>query len=706
MANKWLEALKAKNTPHNTEKDCARKDTLGVPRGGEIALTPENPLTKTAKTPGSGPSQNGHTPEKAPAKTAKTNDTPTKQAKKKKLSPEEIAEHYDRLAEAFPSFVHTAGRARQVLEWARRVPGVALDIETHGRLKRDGLLYTRCQVRLIQLHWGGQCWFIDCDQVPDEVVIGVLTALKDKPKYLHNAMFDVPRLYRRYDVLLDRDVRDTMIASRVARAGEWVKNGYKVVQISHSLDDCLQRELGIEIPKDTRLKWGRLLDEEHLRYAGDDISHLKALHDALQDVLVKHGVRDRYDAISDRLPDFIGAAVRGIPLDVGRLQPVLDSLEEEISDLESRLEELAPEHPEGLPWVWGNTSKETTPDGKGRQGSLRALHILGVEIPDLQDQTLLDHRDDHPIVGVLYNYRKKTNTLSRYRKWIPDFYADGRLYPQPKVAAAVTGRVLYSDPNAQGVDKKRTDEFRRVVRARAGRAIVKGDFAQQELRIAAFFSGDRNMLEAFSKGEDIYLKTAEKLVGEPVDKSHPARAAAKRATLGFLYGLGVDKYRANVYKDTQEPLTGEQAVKDRQAFRAAFPTFYNWQRRYGTREEWETRSVLGWRRVVSPSWNRDGTQVPKYTERLNGPIQSTAGDILYLTLQKMADDPRPEAHFLLSVHDELVLECPAPEARDTALWLKEKMRSAMEEILGPGLGGPRSVEVGYGPSWGETVEEV
>jgi DNA polymerase-1 len=361
-----------------------------------------------------------------------------------------------------------------------------------------------------------------------------------------------------------------------------------------------------------------------------------------------------------------------------------------------------------LGWIWGNTSKEITPDGKGRQGALRALHLLGVDLGDLQDQTLLDHREDHEIIGTFYNYRKKANTIARYRKWIPDFYdpKTGRLYPQPKVAAAVTGRVLYSDPNAQGVDKKRTDEFRRVVRASEGRAIVKGDFAQQELRIAAFFSGDRNMLQAFSKGEDIYLKTAEKLVGHPVDKSHPARAAAKRATLGFLYGLGVDKYRANVYKDTQEPLTGEQAVKDRQAFRAVFPTFYNWQRRYGTREEWETRSVLGWRRVVSPSWNRDGTQVPKYTERLNGPIQSTAGDILYLTLEKIAQDPRGGTHFLLSVHDELVLECPEADARDVALWLKEKMRSSIEDVLGRDLGGEKSVEVSYGPSWGEITEEI
>src|ERR687897_287009 len=689
VANKWLEALKAKNSPHNTEEVCAHERSRVSQTCGEIGRTPKNVL----------------------AKTAKTNGTPTKSVKKprkKELTPEEEVAHYAELAEEFPDYVYTVERAREVLEWIAGIPEVSLDIETYGRLKRDGLLFTRCRVRLLLLHHDGTSFFVDCHHVPDDLTREILFAIVDKPKYLHNALFDIPRLNRRFGVMLDQNVHDTLIASRVARAGEWERKKGRVTQITHSLNDVLAREIGVEIPKDTRLKWGGLITEEHLRYAGDDIRHLKALHTALQSVLDKNGVKDRYDAVSARLPDFIRAAVRGVPLDAERLQPILDSLESEMEDLRARLDELAPDHPEGLRWIWGNTSKEITPDGKGRQGALRALHLLGVDLGDLQDQTLLDHREDHEIIGILYNYRKKANTIARYRKWIPDFYdpETGRLYPQPKVAAAVTGRVLYSDPNAQGVDKKRTDEFRRVVRARAGRAIVKGDFAQQELRIAAYFSGDRNMLDAFTNGEDIYLKTAEKLVGHPVDKSHPARVAAKRATLGFLYGLGVDKYRANVYKDTQEPLTGEQAVKDRQAFRAAFPTFYNWQRRYGTREEWETRSVLGWRRVVSPSWNRDGTQVPKYTERLNGPIQSTAGDILYLTLEKIAQDPRDSTHFLLSVHDELVLECPENDARDVALWLKEKMRSSIEDVLGKDLGGEKSVEVSYGPSWGETTEEV
>jgi len=301
-------------------------------------------------------------------------------------------------------------------------------------------------------------------------------------------------------------------------------------------------------------------------------------------------------------------------------------------------------------------------------------------------------------VHALYLYRKKANTLSRYSRWIPDFYEEGRMYPQPKVAAAVTGRVLYSDPNAQGINKK-TDEFRRCVRTEDGRAIVKGDFAQQELRIAAYYSKDKNMLDAFANGEDIYLKTAAKLVGRPVGKDHPARHAAKRATLGFLYGLGTEKYRQNVYKDTGERLSASQAKQDREAFRAAFPEFHRWQQTYGTKREWETRSALGWRRVVAP----DKDHKPKYTERLNGPIQSTVGDILFLTLKKLAQDPRPDTHFLLSVHDEVVLECPKEDASGVALWLKAKMGEAMEEILGGALGGPKSAEVGCGPSWGECV---
>ena len=69
------------------------------------------------------------------------------------------------------------------------------------------------------------------------------------------------------------------------------------------------------------------------------MAHLKELYEALQEVLREHGVEERYEAISSRLPDFIGAAVRGVPLDTDTLQPALDALKREKADLESRLSE-------------------------------------------------------------------------------------------------------------------------------------------------------------------------------------------------------------------------------------------------------------------------------------------------------------------------------------------------------------------------------
>jgi DNA polymerase I-like protein with 3'-5' exonuclease and polymerase domains len=133
---------------------------------------------------------------------------------------------------------------------------------------------------------------------------------------------------------------------------------------------------------------------------------------------------------------------------------------------------------------------------------------------------------------------------------------------------------------------------------------------------------------------------------------------------------------------------------------------------------WETRSVRGWRRLVSgqcerkSEWKQKNSipadWIPKYTDRLNGPIQSTAGDILYLTLIKLDADLsaglHPGTKFLFTAHDEVVLTCPESIVKEVAAWLKSKMVEALEEVLGPELGGSKSVEAGGGPRWGEIEE--
>ena len=89
---------------------------------------------------------------------------------KKPKSPEEEEELRSHLAGTF-NYIYTEEGARRCLEWVKSTPEMARDIETYGRVKRDAVLYTKCSVRLISLHYCGESWFIDCDHVPTVLVV-------------------------------------------------------------------------------------------------------------------------------------------------------------------------------------------------------------------------------------------------------------------------------------------------------------------------------------------------------------------------------------------------------------------------------------------------------------------------------------------------------------------------------------------------------
>src|SRR5215212_1786016 len=139
---------------------------------------------------------------RTPSKSGDDEEKPKKTKKPK--SPEEEEELRSQLAATF-NYAYTEEGAKRCLEWVKSAPEMALDIETYGKLKRDGLLYTKGRIRLISLHYGGETWLIDCDFVDDGLVNPILEELQDKPKYLHNSLFDIPRLYRRFGVLLDKE---------------------------------------------------------------------------------------------------------------------------------------------------------------------------------------------------------------------------------------------------------------------------------------------------------------------------------------------------------------------------------------------------------------------------------------------------------------------------------------------------------------------
>ena len=665
-----------------------------------------------------GGAPNTSRPASATKKVKRAGGDKKRDSKKKEVTFEEITAASKELAQTHNLVVDKVS-ALECKAWVESCSYIAMDTETKGETKDVAVNYLHGPIRLVQLYHEGTTWFVDGDVAEDEDVAAILEALRGKPLYLHNALFDIPRIERRFGVYLGReDVRDCLIASRIARAGEWIpQKGGTTKKKSHDLGAALERELGLKIKKDRTLRWGGPLIEDHLLYASDDVGHLHALYEALQRLIDKNGVRQAYEDTLRVLPVYMEAQIRGVPLDRERFESLLKDLESKVEDKLSRLQELAPAHPDGGKWVWNNTNKneeELGDKNRGRNGALRALELAGAKVPDLKEKTLLDHANEHPVVKALLEYRQKVGVFNKYKSWIAKYYGDGRIHPQAQLASLVTGRTPYTNPQIQNMDKRKHPEFRECIRADEGWKIVKADFSQQELRIVAHFSGDEKLKSIFLNGEDPHLETGSKIAGRPITKDDPERDAAKRANFGFVFGGGVRTYRETTLEDYGMVLTEKEGKRDQAAFREAWPGVYVWQKRFGARhgsepDAWVTRSVRGRRRYVSRSRDRYGKYRPKYTDRLNGPVQSTGADILYRTLCRLDAEQRAgifaEVEILISSHDEIVLHAPQSSTPEAAEWLKDHMRAAMAELIGEDLATSTEhsdcVESYVGESWSE-----
>ena len=144
-----------------------------------------------------------------------------------------------------------------------------------------------------------------------------------------------------------------------------------------------------------------------------------------------------------------------------------------------------------------------------------------------------------------------------------------------------------------------------------------------------------------------------------------------------------------------------EAREAEQKLLAAYPAIGRWHRRESARSEagdFETFTLLGRRRVVEP----DYLGKPSFTERLNAPVQGTAADILKLALARLWESrsEHPGAFPILTVHDEVVIECGEAEAEEVADRLRETLRQAVDHVLGhPELAGEDAVETTVIPSW-------
>jgi DNA polymerase-1 len=419
-----------------------------------------------------------------------------------------------------------------------------------------------------------------------------------------------------------------------------------------------------------------------LGYAARDSEVLLPLSDVFDSKLQDEGLKKIMEIEHRALPALVWMSSAGVPFDAKSWREHLKRVEEEKNRLGLALKKLAPEHSEGKEWNWGSW-----------QQILEAFSLLGVRLSDTKEDTI--SRCEHPLAATLLKYRKTSKVSSTYGpSLLEEVEEDGRIYASWWQIGAGTGRMACSKPNLQNLPP----EVRRHVRAPEERILIKSDYSQIELRIAAKISGDERMLEAYESGEDLHSITAKSITGqEEITKEE--RKLAKAVNFGLLYGQGAEGLRSYARNSYGVEMTPAEAERYRRRFFETYPGIKRWHER--ERREWqngntETRTLAGRRR----------TGVLRFTERLNSPVQGTGADGLKLALALLYER-RYEcsgAVPVLAVHDEIVVECDEKDAQSVEAWLKKAMIDGMNEVVnglkaeGPLV--PIEVEVESGKSWG------
>ena len=320
--------------------------------------------------------------------------------------------------------------------------------------------------------------------------------------------------------------------------------------------------------------------------------------------------------------------------------------------------------------------------------------------PSTNEEVLQELALDYPLPKLLIEHRSLSKLKGTYTDRLPGDCdpADGRVHTSFHQAVTSTGRLSSSDPNLQNIPI-RTEEGRRIRKAFIapdGWSVMAADYSQIELRIMAHLSGDKSLVDAFARGDDIHRATAAEVFDlEPMFVTDEQRRRAKAINFGLIYGmsafglgrqLGIERAEAAAYIDRYfERYPGVRRYMD--------------STRAMAHEKGYVETVFG-RRLTLPDIHARQVPVRQAAERaaINAPMQGTAADIIkraMLRVHQALATSNLGCHLLLQVHDELVFEVRDRDLDPARQLIRLEMEAAAE------LSVPLVVDIGSGDSWFE-----
>ena len=187
-----------------------------------------------------------------------------------------------------------------------------------------------------------------------------------------------------------------------------------------------------------------------------------------------------------------------------------------------------------------------------------------------------------------------------------------------------------------------------------GYNLIGLDYSQQELRVSALVTQDKELLRIYLEGEDADTATAAMILNIPKEKvGKEQRQLAKALNFGLLYGQGAKGLAEYAKRNYGVEMTIEEAEKHRAKFFKIYKGLRAWQKNTGNRVEITKKIDTPCGRTRN--FGRE-TKGYSYTVALNHPIQGGAAEITLNALIRLLPMLTEECRLVNVVHDEILLE--------------------------------------------------
>lgn len=551
-------------------------------------------------------------------------------------------------------------------------------------------------------------------------------------KVMHNSTFDIQSTTATYGFRWRGVIHDTMLAAHCADSAEksyglkelWsaytgekrddvdelradtIRSRRRADQLGYSIADAVEADYWLPKVFNPR---SRLCEQ----YALLDVQHTMLLWLFLRSHMEKHlAIRSAYELELELQKLIWRMERRGI-----RFDPAVNQRELR------RHRKLAREALCQLRKIAGDA--EFNPNS-AKQIIALLHHLLGLPVlertptgqPKTSQDVLVAYQAE-PAVQALLKFRACTKAVTSFflvfqQKAVPDPLVPGGycIRPHFRQAGKRTGRLSCAGPNLQGIADPESSRSESPISARTpfvprpGYVIIAVDYSQLEVRIFAVAAQEKVLIAAFASGRDLHTETANRAWGG-ID--NPRAIIAAKAALdedsdeiaeAWLAEFGYDIVAAEASLDKKNSRArgktiifsrimggGPRSIRDKlhcsdaeardfiRAFDEGVPgikTFLNRCQREAQKQGYITTLFGRQLRMLPDEYWKAGPYR----------VQGTAADFIkrrMLAVDSYFREHHIDAHILLQIHDELLIEIHQDALNDQLL---RSIRRVMEDHEG------------------------